>query len=232
MDTHMLTARRYLRLFKWIDFGQLTLQSWKSEPDPSRRFLKTAKNALLALYFFMEMFCIPDGAKQTNAMTITNSPFIAALQHHALQTWFFAITVSLLLTMYDIFDFSYSSPAKTALYTALICDICDITIPGSAVGWIPVSSVTVGVASSISSVLVGRDIWERVQKEAKQKEQRKREKAARKVRFDAGTKAEENKKDAVDGEKNNNGVVNGSVKALVNVVGDGNGGVKKRAKKA
>ncbi|CAD0087604.1 unnamed protein product, partial [Aureobasidium vineae] len=196
--------RRYLRLFKWIDFGQLTLQS-TSEPDSSRRLLKTAKNALLALYFFMEMFCI---------------------------TWFIAISVSLLLTLYDIFGFSHSSPAKTALYTTLICDVCDITIPGSAVGWIPVSSVTVAIASSISSILVGKDIWERVQQEAKQKEQRKREKAARKVRFDAGTKAEENEKDVVDGEKERNGVVNGGVKTLVNVVGDEDGSVKKRVKKA
>lgn len=53
------TARRFLRLFKWIDFSQLTHQSfYSSETDPSRRILKTAKNALLALYFFMEMFCI------------------------------------------------------------------------------------------------------------------------------------------------------------------------------
>lgn len=53
------TARRYLRLFKWIDFSQLTQQAFaSSDPDSSRRILKTAKNALLALYFFMEMFCI------------------------------------------------------------------------------------------------------------------------------------------------------------------------------
>jgi hypothetical protein len=35
----------------------------------------------------------------------------------------------------------------------------------------------------------------------------------------------------VETEKKGNGVVNGSVKALVNAVGDGNGSVKKRAKK-
>ncbi|CAD0114997.1 unnamed protein product [Aureobasidium uvarum] len=177
-------------------------------------------------------YCEGSLRSRLNAMAITTSPFITSLQYHALQTWFIAISVSLLLTLYDMLGFSYSSPTKTALYTALICDLCDITIPGSAVGWIPVSSVTVGIASSISSVLVGKDIWERVQQEAKQKEQRKREKAARKVRFDAGTKAGENEKDAVDADKKSNGVVNGGVKALVNVVGDGNGSVKKRAQKA
>jgi hypothetical protein len=161
--------------------------------------------------------------QQTNAMNITTSTFITSLQHHALQTWFFAISISLLLTFYDLLS---SHTPKKQLYTTLAIDCCDILIPGSAVGWIPVSSVTVGIASSISSVIVGQQIWTRVQKQSREAEQKKREKAARKVRFDKGTKQEE-----VVEEKKGNGVVNGSVKALVNDVGDGNGGVKKRAKK-
>ncbi|KAG9585140.1 hypothetical protein KCU77_g9611, partial [Aureobasidium melanogenum] len=224
-------ARRYLRLFKWIDFSQLTQQAFiSSEPDPSRRILRTAKNALLALYFFMEMFCI------TNAMNITHSPFLVSLQHHALQIWFFAISVSFVLTCYELLCFSTSSATKPQLYNNIIIDCCDILIPGSAVNWIPVSSVTVGIASSISSVIVGKQIWERVQMEAHQKEQRKREKAARKVRFDAGTKLSGDEKEEAgkneDKKAGSNGVVNGSVKALVNAVGDGNGSVKKRSKQA
>jgi hypothetical protein len=160
-------------------------------------------------------------------MNITTSTFITSLQHHALQTWFFAISVSLLLTFYDLLS---SHTPKKQLYTNLVVDCCDILIPGSAVNWIPVSSVTVGIASSISSIIVGQQIWSRVQKQSRDAEQKRREKAARKVRFDAGTK-QENEKEVVE-EKKGNGVVNGSVKALVNAVGDGNGGVKKRAKKA
>ena len=87
------------------------------------------------------------------------------------------------------------------------------------------------MASSISSVIVGQQIWGRVQKGAREVERKRREKAARKVRFGVGTKEVDEKE--VMGEKvNGNGVVNGSVKALVNATGDGNGSVKKRAKKA
>lgn len=72
--------------------------------------------------------------------------------------------------------------------------------------------------------------------EARQKEQRKREKAARKVRFDARTKEDgEEKEEMQQNEEKkggSNGVVNGSVKALANAVGDGNGSVKKRSKQA
>lgn len=178
-------------------------------------------------------------------MTLTTSPFLTSLQHHALQIWFFAISVSLLLTFYDLLS---SHTSKKQLYTALLIDSCDILIPGSAVGWIPVSSVTVGVASSISSVIVGQQIWGRVQKQAREAEQKRKEKAARKVRFGVGTKEGEAEKEEledkihaekveaekrkVNGNGNGNGVVNGSVKALVNATGDGNGSVKKRAKKA
>lgn len=172
---------------------------------------------------------------QTNAMNVTNSELLVALQHHALQIWFFAISVSLLLSCYDLLFISTSSTAKTTLYTNTVIDCCDILIPGSAVGWIPVSPVSVGVASSISSIIVMRSIWERVQKDAYQNEQRKREKANRKVRFEDGTKEEtqENNELKLNGEKKgSNGIVNGSVKALVNTVGDGTNSIKKRSKQS
>ena len=166
-------------------------------------------------------------------MTLTTSSFLTSLQHHALQIWFLAISVSLLLTTYDVLC---SHSPRRELYTSLLIDSCDILIPGSAVGWLPASSVTVGVASSISSVIVGRQIWRRVQRENAEKVRRERERKGRKVRFGEGTKGVEEKEEVKEegGEKkvNGNGVVNGSVKALVNATGDGNGSVKKRAKKA
>lgn len=97
--------------------------------------------------------------------------------------------------------------------------------------------MTVGVASSISSVIVGRQIWRRVQRENAEKVRRERERKGRKVRFGEGTKGVEEKEvevkeEGIEKKVNGNGVVNGSVKALVNATGDGNGSVKKRAKKA
>ena len=75
-----------------------------------------------------------------------------------------------------------------------------------------------------------------MQRENAEKVRRERERKGRKVRFGEGTKGVEEKEEAKEegGEKkvNGNGVVNGSVKALVNATGDGNGSVKKRAKKA
>lgn len=54
--------------------------------------------------------------------------------------------------------------ARARTYTQLAIDHCDIFLPGSAVGWIPVGSVMVGTCQSISSLLAMGQVWERVSK--------------------------------------------------------------------
>lgn len=44
-----------------------------------------------------------------------------------------------------------------------LTDACDILIPGSMLGWVLVSSGTVGMATVVSTVLASGDIWDRVQ---------------------------------------------------------------------
>lgn len=48
----------------------------------------------------------------------------------------------------------------------IVTDACDLLIPGSIIGWIAISSTTVGMTSVVSTVLPSMDIWERVQKNA------------------------------------------------------------------
>lgn len=51
----------------------------------------------------------------------------------------------------------------------LIIDFADLVIPGAAVGWIPVGPIVVGMASTVSTVLTGRQIWKRVMREQEEK---------------------------------------------------------------
>lgn len=60
------------------------------------------------------------------------------------------------------------SAGLTKIYSQLVIDSCDIFIPGAAVGWIPVGPLVVGVASTISTILAGAQIWQRVQQKTKQ----------------------------------------------------------------
>ncbi|KAG9228174.1 peroxisomal biogenesis factor 11 [Amylocarpus encephaloides] len=45
----------------------------------------------------------------------------------------------------------------------LVVDGCDLFVPGPSTGWLVVSSTKVGVLMTVSSVVAGTDIWERVQ---------------------------------------------------------------------
>ncbi|KAI0531830.1 peroxisomal biogenesis factor 11-domain-containing protein [Xylaria digitata] len=47
----------------------------------------------------------------------------------------------------------------------VVSDTLDITIPGSIVGWVPVSTGTVGLAMFVTTVLTSIDIWERCGRE-------------------------------------------------------------------
>jgi cytoskeletal protein RodZ len=58
---------------------------------------------------------------------------------------------------------------RARLYKTLLLDSCDIFIPGSAVGWIDASTVTVGIASCISSLISLDEMWKRVQNSQSQK---------------------------------------------------------------
>lgn len=52
-----------------------------------------------------------------------------------------------------------------ALARRVVSDALDITLPGSVVGWVPVSSGTVGSAMFVTTVLTSVDIWERCGRE-------------------------------------------------------------------
>ncbi|KAI0183568.1 AoPex11B [Xylaria flabelliformis] len=47
----------------------------------------------------------------------------------------------------------------------VVSDALDITLPGSVVGWVPVSTGTVGVAMFVTTVLTSMDIWDRCGRE-------------------------------------------------------------------
>lgn len=51
---------------------------------------------------------------------------------------------------------------KQIIIRKIATDIFDLFIPGSTTGWIETSSLIVGIASAVSTVLGGVDVWDRV----------------------------------------------------------------------
>jgi hypothetical protein len=74
-----------------------------------------------------------------------------------------------------------SAPAKplpstvanksSVLYEQIIIDAADLFLPGSALGWIPVSTLVVGIAGTVSTTVAGGQIWRRMQAEQRQREE-------------------------------------------------------------
>jgi hypothetical protein len=102
--------------------------------------------------------------------------------------WFYAICLSITGTLWEWFVGSRStaqskthidgkekrsekpSPSSSEqvssnvpLWERLVVDVCDLSLPGSFVGWIPLSDFGVGMAMIVSSLVASRDVWVKAQ---------------------------------------------------------------------
>lgn len=106
----------------------------------------------------------------------------------AYKFWFYAICVAIARTVSDLFlgpvapgtqngstnekekekepspsSSSKPSPSTTSLLNRLVIDSLDLIIPGSLLGWIPVSNWTVALAMLTSTILVWPTAWAKAQ---------------------------------------------------------------------
>jgi len=57
-----------------------------------------------------------------------------------------------------------STPSTASLLNQLTIDCLNLTIPGSLLGWIPVSDMGVAIAMLVSTILVWPAVWKKTQK--------------------------------------------------------------------
>lgn len=130
--------------------------------------------------------------RQTNAMGVTKYDWGPRLQSEADKCWFYAISFSILLSVYRFSQLLFAAKTKASttkgdnnstkdekseesakrpakdlasamLLIQLTIDCCDLMIPGNSTGWIPVDLYAVGAAQFTSSALAAQQIWRRVQ---------------------------------------------------------------------
>lgn len=132
-------------------------------------------------------------------MGVTAFEWGPRVQLEANKCWFYSLTASILLSIVQLLwynlqtigsvrherekkgqgkgKFKADSAEKhraidqSRIYQQLVIDCCDLTLPGSAIGWSPsalASPLVVGIASTISTTVSGRQIWRRVQQSALQ----------------------------------------------------------------
>lgn len=59
---------------------------------------------------------------------------------------------------------SNSAPSTVSLLNRLVIDSLDLTIPGSLLGWIPMSDIGVAIAMLTSTILVWPSAWAKAQR--------------------------------------------------------------------
>jgi len=125
-------------------------------------------------------------------MGLTDYTWGHILQTQANKCWFYAISASVILSLYSLSTFAGSiqgTPTsddqatkvdknkqrdtattknstgnlRSETYQQLLIDCADLLIPGTALNWVPVDLVVLGVATMLSSVLAGQQLWLRLQ---------------------------------------------------------------------
>ncbi|KAE9973597.1 hypothetical protein EG327_009023 [Venturia inaequalis] len=174
-------SRRFFRLHKWIDHFSLAaekLNNTQAEENAIGKLLDVTKNGFLGVYFFMEMGTI------TNVMGLTCPSWGPHILLESQKFWFYAIVTSLLSSFHQLlFAPAPIQPAtpttvtekssekaspdsgrnNTDVYRQILIDGCDLFVPGAAVGWIPIESLSVGLFMSVSSVLAMGSMWPKIQ---------------------------------------------------------------------
>nr|POE65031.1 putative amino-acid permease c15c4.04c [Quercus suber] len=173
-------GRRYFRLFKWYPCFITVYGSFKPGRSSIEAVLDVLKFTFLGFYFLLEALTIDEANKcwfyallasialSLYYLIFTNEPSTEpAAQQSANGKPVDGGKQEKSHSSKSVKQSSKAAPSrhavKSKLFTQLAIDGCDLLLPGSAVGWIPVDWVTVGTASTISTVLAGREIWNRVQ---------------------------------------------------------------------
>lgn len=121
--------------------------------------------------------------RQLDAANIYKYPASARIVREGNKAWFTGITFSIISSLYQLYQLrerslrlSSSKAAEAepvveakkiareanAIRLQLVSDLCDITIPATALGWAKLDDGIVGIAGTVSSLLGVYTQWKKV----------------------------------------------------------------------
>ncbi|KAL5358770.1 peroxisomal biogenesis factor 11 [Aspergillus floccosus] len=171
-------TRRFFRFFNFIDCFErvFSLLGGHSSDGFLLLAIELVRWSCLGLYFLLEDLTI------LHAMNIYPVSWNKPVLVEAYKFWFYALSLSIVSSLWRLV-FSAEQPATTkqskgekatkaaaekalavkgqrnALVKRIVVDGCDLLIPGTFVGWIEASDLTVAMAMVASTLVSGRDVW-------------------------------------------------------------------------
>lgn len=160
-------TRKLMRVGKFVEhFRAAAVASDAKSMDPVLRFTAIGRQLGYAFYMLCDNACVLD------ATSIRKSSLTPRLSREGYRAWFTGLSFSILSSLYSYYGLSLRSKAITsssdpekvvekkkvakelnAVRIQLISDLCDITIPSTALGWLELDDGIVGLAGTTSSLL-------------------------------------------------------------------------------
>jgi peroxin-11B len=166
-----------MRVGKFVEhFRAAAVASDAKSMDPVLRFTAVGRQLGYAMYMLLDNTCVLDA---TGIRKFSSAPRIG---REAYKAWFTGLSFSIASGVYSYYNLSLrqksvtgsSDPEKVvemkkvekelnAVVVQLLSDLCDVTIPSSALGWVDLDDGVVGLAGTTSSLL---GVWSQWRKTA------------------------------------------------------------------
>ncbi|KAL4963137.1 PEX11 domain protein [Aspergillus stella-maris] len=182
-------GRRYFRLLDFYGCFERVhyLMSTPSSSGTILAVMELAQYTFLGLYLFLENFTI------LHDMNVARVNWYKPLMTEANKFWFYALSLSIMRCFWELLFPTVSTipakisekdsssgkgkgkgkgkaqtqqvtPPKWPLIKRIIIDGCDLTLPGSFIGWVPASGLQIGIGMVVSTLLAGHEVWLRQQR--------------------------------------------------------------------
>ncbi|KAF1926004.1 peroxisomal biogenesis factor 11 [Didymella exigua CBS 183.55] len=171
------TARKLMRVGKFVEhFKAAAVASDNASLDPVIKATSVGRQLGYAFYMLL------DSANILDATGIRKAAHAPALLRTANKAWLSGISFSLAQSLYALYGLrargavvaASADPEKVvelkkvarewdAVRVQLLSDLCDITIPATALGWVQLDDGIVGLAGTTSSLL---GVWAQWKKTA------------------------------------------------------------------
>lgn len=166
-----------MRVGKFVEhFRAAAVASDAKSMDPVLRFTTVGRQLGYAFYMLLDNACVLD------ATNIKKFSAATRLAREGYRAWFTGLSFSIASGLYSYYNLQLRNKAikesgdpekvvesrkvekeLNAVKVQLLSDVCDITIPTSALGWVELDDGIVGLAGTTSSLL---GVWSQWKKTA------------------------------------------------------------------
>ncbi|WPH02380.1 Hypothetical protein R9X50_00524300 [Acrodontium crateriforme] len=167
------SVRKAMRLGKFVEhFKAAALAADSKSIDPVLKYLAVGRQLGYAFYLSF------DALTYFDSVGIWKFEGAARLQKEAYRAWFAGLLCNVLAGVYTLYNMQVAAKKqadsvdaekaveskrlekeRTATQLQLVSDLCDITVPSSALGYANFDDGIVGLAGTTSSLIALRAVW-------------------------------------------------------------------------